>query len=150
MLYVINILVLFFFLKHFVHKPVTKYLEARRKKISDELDEAANRLAEANEMKDRYDKLIADSQNESARIVAKGRERAEQTYNDALLRGKEEAKEIISRAVRDVEREKRIACEGMRDDIAEMAVEIAGKILKREVSLEDNKKIIDDFFEKVG
>ncbi len=150
LLYIINIVVLFLFLKHFVHKPVTKYLEARRKRIADELDNAEKKLAEADAAKEKYDRFIAESQNESAAIVAKGRDRAEQVYNDAVLKGKEEAREIVARAARDVDREKRAACEGLRDDIANMAVEIAGKVLQREVSIEDNRKIIDDFFEKVG
>ena len=52
------------------------------------------KLAEADAAKEKYDRLMAESQNESAAIVAKGRDRAEQVYNDAALKGKEEAREI--------------------------------------------------------
>ena len=151
LLYAINIGVLFLVVKHFVHKPVTKYLEARKQKIADDLDKAANERKLAEDERVKYEHLIENSQEEAARIIAKGRERAELSYNEAVLKGKDEAKDLVARAVREIDTEKRVACENMRTDITDMAIQIASKVLQREVSVEDNKKIIDDFFdEKVG
>ena len=55
----------------------------------------------------------------------------------------------MARAFKEVETERRAAYEGMRGDITNMAMQIAEKILKREISAEDNRRIIDEFFEKV-
>ena len=38
----------------------------------------------------------------------------------------------------------------MRDDITDMAMAMASAVLRREVTAEDNQKIIDEFFDKVG
>lgn len=148
-LYIINIVILFFLLKHFVHKPVTKFLAARSQRISDDMDQAASEKQNVLREKEEYERLIAGAQSEAAEIIAKGRERADAAYSAAIESGKAEARQIVARAFKEVETERRAAYEGMRGDITNMAMQIAEKILKREISAEDNRRIIDEFFEKV-
>ena len=57
---------------------------------------------------------------------------------------------MVLRAKREIEAEKAQARLDMRAEIAEMSIQISEKVLAREISLEDNRKIIDEFFEKVG
>lgn len=150
LLYIVNIVILFFLLKFLLHKPISRFLAARSKKISDSLDFAEQEKQKAIAKKEEYDKLLAASQSEAAKIVAEGHERADKSYNEAVEQGKAEARQLIARAMREIEQERRAAIEGMRTEIADMAVQLAEKILEREISLEDNRKIIDEFFEKVG
>lgn len=54
------------------------------------------------------------------------------------------------RAKKEIEAEKVQTRRDMKLEIADMAIQIAAKVLEREVSLDDNRKIIDEFFERVG
>ncbi len=149
LLYIVNLIILFFVLKHFVYKPVAKFLSKREESVSHDIDAAANERQKAEEARAKYEALLENSKNEAAEIVAKGRERADKAYTEAVERGRAEAKQIVSRAFAEIEREKKAAYESMRDDIADMAIGVAERILKREISEEDNRRIIDEFFEKV-
>ena len=55
-----------------------------------------------------------------------------------------------AKAERDIEQEKRKAVNEIKDEIGNMAMEIAGKVIEREISEEDHTKLIDEFIEKVG
>lgn len=149
LLYIVNLIILFFVLKHFVYKPVAKFLSKREESISHDIDTAANERQKAEQARAKYEELLENSKNEAAEIVAKGKERADKVYNEAVEQGRAEAKQIVSRAFTEIEREKKAAYESMRDDIADMAIGVAERILKREISEEDNRRIIDEFFEKV-
>lgn len=149
LLYIVNLIILFFVLKHFVYKPVSKFLSSRKESVSKEIDTAANDLQQAQEARAKYEALLENSKNEAAEIVAKGRERADKVYAEAVEQGRAEARQIVQRAFAEIQREKKAAYENMRDDIADMAIGVAERILKREISQEDNRRIIDEFFEKV-
>lgn len=148
LLYAVNVVILFFVVRHFVHKPVSNYLDARKKKVTDELNEAARVSREAKARAAEYKKLIQNSNVEVESLLAKGKSSAKKQKAEIIAGAKLEAQEILARAVAESENERRLACESARTDITEMAVQIAERILQREVSPEDNKKVIDDFFDR--
>ena len=150
LLYIVNLVILFLVLRKFLYKPVAKFLAAREKSIADQLDEAAQKYEEAESMREKYENLITESKNEATEIVSRGHQRAEQQYNEAVARGKEEVDNLVQRALKEIDMERKAAYDVMRVQIAEMAVSLAEKVLEREVTMEDNQQIIDEFFEKVG
>ena len=69
---------------------------------------------------------------------------------DIVDNAKEHARGLVVRAKREIEAEKIQVRQDMKTEIAEMSIQIAEKVLAREISLDDNRKIIDEFFERVG
>ena len=61
-----------------------------------------------------------------------------------------QAAAIKAKAEADIEQEKRKAVNEIKDEIGGMAMEIAGKVIEREISEEDHAKLIDDFIANVG
>lgn len=150
LLYLINIVILYFFLRHFVHKPVSNFLKKRRDSVDEKLKEAEEKCRQAEEMKKEYEALIESAKQKSKEIVARGQDRADAQVREAVELGQKEYKEIIERALKEIELERRASVERMRQDITDMAVEIASRILEREVTEEDNRQIIEEYFKKVG
>ena len=54
------------------------------------------------------------------------------------------------KAEKDIAQEKRKAVNEIKEEIGGMAVEIAGKVIEREINEEDHVKLIDEFIENVG
>ncbi len=149
LLYVVNVIILYFILRWLLYKPVTKFLEGRERSYADKVAELNQKEADAEVLKHKYEHLINDAQSQAADIINKGNEMARERSKDIVDDAKEQARMIVMRSRSEIESEKKLAKQEMKDEIVEMAIQIAGRVLEREVSEADNKKIIDDFFEKV-
>lgn len=149
-LYILNIIILFFFLRWLLYKPINKFLADRADQIQKEVNEAARKQTEAEQLKAKYDGMVSNAHSLAAEIVSKGRaladEQAKQIVDDAAV----QANDIRARAEQQIGEEKRQALLELRQEVTQMAIQIASKILEREVTYADNKQIIDNFFEKVG
>lgn len=132
-------------LAKFLVKPVRNYIAARHAYIQGNLDEAANKNKEADE------KLLdANTQLKEARVTSKQMvENAKVTALNEKDRIVEETKvEVASmkeKARKDIENERIQMKEQLSKEVIDVALLAASKVVEREVSEKDNKKIIDDF-----
>jgi F-type H+-transporting ATPase subunit b len=149
-LHVLNVVVMFFVLKLLIYKPVLKFMKKREHAISDKIDELDAREKELIQQKVEYEHMMAEAHNEAAELITKSNEMARDHAREILDNAKEHARNLVVRAKKEIEAEKVQARQDMRTQIAEMSIQIAEKVLEREISLEDNHKIIDAFFERVG
>ena len=62
----------------------------------------------------------------------------------------EEVAGIKARAAADIEQEKKKAVNEAKDEIGSLAMDIAGKVVEKEINEADHKKLIEDFINKVG
>ena len=81
---VINLLVLYLFMKHFLIGPVRSILDERKQMIEHDLDEAKNRETEARQMKEQYQASIGNADEEASRIIEEARNRAAAEYEKGL------------------------------------------------------------------
>ena len=150
LLYIINIIILFFFLRWLLYKPIMKFLNNRTEGIQKQVDEAAQKQTEAEQLKARYDEMIENAQELASQIISKGKTIADDQARKIIDEAEESALEIRERTQKQIDDQKKQAILDMRQDVTRIAVRIAEKVLEREVSYEDNKEIIDKFFDKVG
>lgn len=149
-LYIVNIIILFFFLRWLLYKPITKFLNNRTDAIQKQVNEAAKKQTEAEKLKAKYDAMMADAQDLAAKIIRDGKELADDQAKKIVEDAGEQARQLQSRAEKQLEDQKREALLEMRQEVTDIAIQIASKILEREVTYKDNKQVIDNFFEKVG
>ncbi len=149
-LHVLNVVIMFFVLKLLVYKPILKFMKNREHMISDKIDELDVREKELIQQKQEYEHMIAEAHNEAAELITKSNEMARDHAREILDNAKEHARNLVVRAKKEIEADKVQARQDMRTQIAEMSIQIAEKVLEREISLKDNHKIIDEFFERVG
>lgn len=132
-------------LAKFLVKPVRNYIAARQAYIQGNLDEAANKNKAADE------KLLdANTQLKEARVTSKQMvENAKVTALNEKDRIVEETKEEVAsmkeKARKDIENERIQMKEQLSKEVIDVALLAASKVVEREVSEKDNKKIIDDF-----
>ena len=144
---IINILILFFLTKTLLYKPVKRVLEQRREAQAKLLEEAEQLKTQVQEDKEKYDALMADTAAIRLSTMQEAQAQAKEKAEAILSAARAEAAEITqsTRAKAEHEREKMLA--DSRDQLGAIAVELSGKILSREVTDEDSRRIIDRFFE---
>ncbi len=147
---VINILILFFVAKALLYKPVKKYLDARREREAEALREAQELKNEADARQKQYAALTADTAAIKAKAVQDAQKKAERKADEIIAAANTEADNILqsSRAAAEREREKMLS--DAQEQLGALAVELSGKILGREVTDEDNRRIIESFFGEEG
>ncbi len=149
-LHIFNVLVLFVVLRLLVYKPILKFMKNRENTFANKVDELDEREKQLIQQKEEYEQMMANAHNEAAAIITKSNEMARDHAREIVDNAKEHARGLVVRAKREIEAEKVQVRQDMKTEIAEMSIQIAEKVLAREISLDDNRKIIDEFFERVG
>ena len=143
---IINIIVLFFIVKLLVYKPVKKFLNERTANINSMNEQAKKSLDKAKEAESKRDEIIESGRKESEKLINDAGKLAKQNAEKIINNAKEDAEKILSKARKEIETEHNEMLNNAKEELTEMAVDISRLILKREVSAEDNKKTVDDFF----
>ena len=126
--------ILWWFTMKFVWPPITKALDDRAKLVASGLaaaDKAKLELAGANK---RVEEQLAQSRNETAKLLSDAEKRAQAIVDEAKRRAEEEGAKIVAAAKAEADQQAIQAREVLRDQVAVLAVKGAEQILKREVN----------------
>ncbi|MBR6045597.1 MAG: F0F1 ATP synthase subunit B [Ruminococcus sp.] len=145
-----NTLILFLVLKHFLFDKVNKVMDDRQHEISESYRSADEAQRKAESLAAEYDEKIGQAKEEGAEIVRAATQKAQLRSDEIIAEARAEAKGMIDSANSEIEREKKIAVNQIKDEIAELAVSAAAAVAEKEISLEDNEKLIESFISSVG
>ena len=147
---VVNLLLTILIVKKFLFGPINEVLEKRQKLSEQELTDARAAKLEATNLKAEYESSIADARAEATTIIQNAQKEAQAKADATLREAQEQATDIRARAAADIAQEKKKAINEAKDEIGGLAMEIAGKVVEKEINEEDHRRLIDDFLEKVG
>ena len=126
---IINVLVAYFILKLVLFKPMIKLIKKRKEAISKEITDAEDKEKQASEKLEEATKKLDASHEEAMQIIADARTQAEKQSETIIETAKKEAQEIRDRAEEDAKRTRKAMMEEMKDEVADLAVAIAGRVL---------------------
>jgi F-type H+-transporting ATPase subunit b len=148
--HVLNLLILFLLLRTFLYKPVSKFMAEREAKFAREREQIDANRNEANVLKAQYETSMKNARLDAEQIAEERRKAAERETDEMRKKAKQDAQGILTDAMSQAVAEREGMLNDLKTQTAELAVDIAGKILEREVTQEDHQRIIDSFFDKVG
>lgn len=147
---IVNIVVFYLLLRKFLFGPVSEIMEKRKEMISSDLNEAAQTKAEAEGIKQEYEKNLAQAKDEAGQIVSDARARAKNEYQNKMDQTKEEIALMKENARKDIEAEKQKTIAGLQTEIAGIALMAASKVVEKEADDKANEKLLDDFLKEAG
>jgi F-type H+-transporting ATPase subunit b len=146
---VVNVALLLAVIVYFARKPVLGYLAGRRDAIAKKLESSAALLAESERRLAEWSRKAAQLDQEVASIRDATR-RAAEAERDRMLADARASADRIQQSARAVaEREQRLAREALRREAADLAVELAAKILREQVNDADRTRLVDEFIGRV-
>ena len=146
----LNTLAIFLVARKYLIGPVRRLIEARQKEIDDMYENAGNAEEEALAMKEEYLKKLNDAQATSDKIVKEAVARGQKREEEIVDKASREAAQILSKAQDDIQLEKKKAVNEAKDEISDMALAIAGKVVGRELKPADQAEMIDRFIDELG
>ncbi len=149
-LVLINTLILFLILKHFLFDRVNKVIESRQKDVAEIYKTADEAQKDAEKLKMEYTQKLSSAKEESAQIVSDATKRAQSRSDEIIADAKAEAKSILDNADEQIQREKKLAVNQIKNDITAIAFSAAEAVIAKDLSSDDNEKLIESFIENVG
>ena len=143
----INTLIIFILFKVFLFKPVGKILEKRNEMAAAEAKRAKESAAKTEQ---EYIEKLAKAKEEAADIMKQATLRAQKREEEIVNEANQKAAEIKARAEENIERDKQRAVNDIKDEISDIVIMAASKVVEKEISAKDNEAIIADFLQNVG
>jgi F-type H+-transporting ATPase subunit b len=150
--YVVNIVILFVVLRKILYKPVKKFLDEREARYLRSTEEIERRDHETQGEKAKYDAMLGEVREQTDGLIRDARQSANRKAEEILADAQRQADELIRSARKQIAEEQDAAKREMRDQLVDLAVDMASRILEREVTAEDHHRIVDKFLksERVG
>ena len=127
---VLNVIVRFVGLRLLLFKPVLKIISQREEMIKTQLEEAAAKEQQAEQLKNDYQEKLKDAGHKAEEIIAQAKSRAAREQSEAAVKAKEEAEKMLEKAREEIRTEQEQARKEVQADIAILAMEAARKIMK--------------------
>lgn len=145
-----NLLILYFFLRKLLWKPVKKMIDDRQDEIDGMYADAEEKQKSAGEMQTEYREKLSHAEEESEQIVRTAVRKAQLKEEEILREADENARRALRRAEEQAELEKKRALNEVKDEVSGMAIEIASAVIGRDVRPEEHEAMIDDFIRDFG
>jgi F-type H+-transporting ATPase subunit b len=131
-------------LTKFGWRPLLDALEQRQESIRKSLDDAKQARQELEKVKSESDAMLVRARREADAILAQTRTDAARTAEDLKQKARTDAENIVRNAERQIEQQASRAVEQIRREAVDLSVAIASKILKRNLTREDNERLIGE------
>lgn len=145
-----NLMIQLVIFKKLLLNPVKKVIAERKAKADSQIADAEKLRTEAEAMKAEYEQNLQNARTEANQIVAAAQKTAAARSEELLGEARAQAAALKQKAEADIAQERKKAVNEVKDEISGMAMEIASKVVEREIKEADHQDLIDEFIKNVG
>ena len=146
----VNTFLVFVILKKLLFKPVLGVIEARQKDIKENLAQGEIAKTEGISLKKEYEEKIGSAKTEGQEIIKQATLRAEQKEVEIISTAKQEAQSLREKASKDVEQERQKVMNEIKNDISDIALLAASKVIEKDLDKSKHEELINNFIKEVG
>ena len=146
---IITFLLLFYVLAKFAWKPLLSMLEERENLIKRSLSDAETARDELQKINLESEAIITKARPDAQSILSDGKAAAEKIKDDTVAKAKEEASRIREEAKQQIKAEKDKAISDIKKEVVSLSLNVAEKLIKKNISEKDNASLIEESLEKI-
>ena len=146
----VTFVVLLVLLAKFAFKPIAQALDRRGQTIKQALDDAEKSRADAKKLMEDYQKQIAEARTEAGKVIEEARQLGERVRKEVVEKANAEASAVAQRAQEEIVRQKEKGIQELKDTVANLSVQIASKVLEKEVNEATHRQLIDNLIKDLG
>ena len=146
---ILTFLVLLGVLAKFAWKPLLKMLKDREDLIRSSLEDAEKAQTELANLNAEREEIINKARSEAQSILSEGKVAASKLKDETMKAAKDQAKSILTDAEKQIRIEKHKAIEEIKSEVVDLSLSVATKLIKKNISREDNQALIDESLENV-
>ena len=148
-MHLINLIILYIVFKIFLYKPVAKFMKQRAERIAAERAQLDADKAEVASVRERSNDIIKQARADAEDQVAQMLVQADNDAKAIRSQAEKQAGEILDNARAEAELEKKRQLDALHEQVLSLSVQLASRILEREVKPEDHQKLMEEFLAEV-
>ena len=145
-----NLFIQLLIVKIFFLDKIKAILDQRREAADKQITEAENAKSEALAIKKTYERNMLEAKAKADDLLMTAQRTANSRSEEILAQAQQQAAQIKSKAAADIELEKKKAINEAKNEISDLAMAIAGKVVARELNAGDQADMIDRFIDELG
>jgi F-type H+-transporting ATPase subunit b len=146
---IVTFLVLLFLLTKFAWRPLLAALESRQDAIRKSLDDAQQAKQELERLHQESAQILRKARTDAEAVIAQSRSDAERLREEIRQKARSDADNIVRNAERQIQIERDRALQQVRHEAADLSVAIASKLIQRNLSKDDNERLIAQAIEQL-
>lgn len=146
---ILTFIVLLFLLGKFAWKPLLQALESRQESIRKSLDDAEQARQELEQVQSESARIVAKARADADAIIANSRADAAKLQEELKQKARAEADGILQNAEKQIQRQTEQSLGQIRGEAVEISLMIASKLIQRNLSEEDNTRLIEDTLKQI-
>jgi len=145
-----NLFIQLLIVKIFFLDKIKAVLDKRRETADKQIADAEAAKSEAAAIKQAYEENMRQAKTKADDMILSAQKTAAQRSEEIISQAQKQAAQIKTKAASDIEMEKKKAINEAKDEISDLAMAIAGKVVGRELNDADQDGMIDRFIEELG
>lgn len=143
-------LVLLVLLKKYAWGPLMSKMQEREEYVANEIDMAENSRAEAEQAVKEANEQLRQTKQEAQKIIEDARNTGADQEKQIIEAARNESDRMKQAAKDEIDSEKEKALQALQDKVASLSVLIASKVIEKEISEQDQEKLINEYIKEVG
>ena len=145
-----NLFIQLLVVKIFFLDKIKAILDQRREAADKQITEAENAKSEALAIKKTYEQNMLEAKAKADDLLLTAQRTANSRSEEIISQAQQQAAQIKSKAAADIALEKKKALNEAKNEISDLAMAIAGKVVARELNAGDQADMIDRFIDELG
>lgn len=146
----IAFLVLFLLLQRYAFKPLFGIMEKRRQMVLEQMESAQKNRSEADKYIEEQKQALQQARKEAYDIIELAKSTGSKQADDIVAAARNEADRLKNEAVREIESEKNKAVASLKAEVSGLSVQIASKIIEKQVDEKTNSEIVGKYLDEIG
>lgn len=146
----ITFLVLLMLLRKFAWGPIMNIMKEREDHIASEIETAEKNRTDAERMINEAQSELKNTRQDAQKIIEEAKQTGVEQEQSIIATARKEADRIKASAREEIEQEKDKAIHALQEQVATLSVQIASKVIEKELSAKDQEQLINDYIKQVG
>ncbi|EKK20871.1 ATP synthase B chain [Fructilactobacillus florum 8D] len=148
--YAVLFIILMWIVKLVAWKPITQLMQNRADKISSDIDSAETARNNAAALEKKRQAALQQSQAEASDIIAQAQQSGDNRRAEIISTAQADAQTLKANAQKDIQQQQQDALVNSKNNVADLSIEIASKIIQKNLTAADQKALIDSYIEGLG
>lgn len=146
----VTFVILIILLKKFAWGPLKEVMDKRERDINNDIDDAEQAKINAQKLEEENRKTLKETQDEVQKILDDAKIQARKQHEEIIHEANEKANGMIETAQSEINSQKERAISDINNQVSELSVLIASKVLRKEISEQDQKELVEKYLKEAG
>jgi len=146
----IAFIVLMLLVSRFALRPMLATMKKRQDHIEGQIQAAEESRKQAEKLLEEQKAALEKARQEAKEMLERAKAQKEREAEEIIKKAQERAERMIQEATTEIQREKEKAIAGLRDEVGTLSVQLASKLLEKELDAKGQSKLVESYLEQVG